>query len=269
MRSFIDAANRADARIFTFMHAAAQSEYARAIDEAARNLSRIAPAKSDLKQRLSSVPTSQEKLAMLTPEDIEQYAITPEKLVPDSTGSTLETSTKRELEDVLAALVLLGVTSKVLAVDAKPTFNVDAGAARLADGVRQYARYMVLGADGKTPGAPSPDGLLPLHHVRDAMSIVGGSDATNEDPPTAPAGRPGAATGVSTSEALAAVAGFPITHRWEHGFYRTPKVPDVEHVALNGSTARTVNGILIPDEQLVYYPGDHVNCSCAWVMMVP
>lgn len=278
LRRVVSRANDTDKRLVTSLVAHAQSGYSRIIDDAARNLSRLAPSGSDLKKRLAAASTSQEKLAALTAEDVQRYEITPEKLIPDDAAAHVASNAKRSLDTALAAFVLFGLDAQIFASDAVPEYAVTAGADRLAEGVLNYARYMVLGDDGATPRAPSPDGEIPLYHVRDALALTGGAQEndtthgvqhrlTSAGPPVIT----GAAGGLLTRNAIAAVddlGASDIYFHWAHGFYHSPITPNPEHVALDGSRAR-INGGELRSDAGGQYPGDKPGCTCAWVLELP
>lgn len=271
LRHVIDRANETDKKIVASLVAHAQSGYSRIIDDAARNLSRIAPSGSDLKKRLAAAATSHEKLAVLTAADVQRYDITPDKLIPDDAASHVESNVKRALDTALAAFVLFGLDEHVFASDAKPTYDTQAGAVRLADGVLEYARYMILGVDGATPRAPESDGNIPMYHVRDAMALAGGAPVTSTrwgGTDTAALVITGAAAGVQTREAITTVdssVASDVYFHWAHGFFHTPTHPNPEHLALNGTRARITEGKIHIDVE-GHFPGDTPGCTCAWVL---
>ena len=243
----LDEASRVDLSIYAGLIASSQLAFQSAIDNAARRLSRLAPSGSDFKKRLAAAPTSADKLAVVTQADIDEYGITPEMLVDDSEFSQLE---NRAAQDLESSLMAYGAAVALIASGRRPSYRPKDGATALADGMRAYTRYRI-GSGGQTV---DPNGEIPNHHVRKAMSIAGGQspDATI---------LAGAASGVSTHETLTA-AGMSLSFQWRHGYYRKPMQPDPAHVALDGIVASSV------DDFNSKFPGDHIGCTCAVRMIL-
>ena len=269
-------ANETDKRLIIALTAHAQSGYARIIDEAARNLSRLAPTGSSLKKRLASVSSSVEKLAQLTPEDVTKFEITPEKLIPDDAASHIAAAAKRTLETTLSTFVLYSLGQQAFASDATPEYDTERGAERLADGVLRYARYMTLGEDGTTPRVPDPSADIPRYHVRDALALTGGAQENDTSwglqHRIDAAGAPvitGAAAGIATRNAIAQVdedAASSMYFNWSHGFFHSPTNPSETHLMLDGTRARIQGHELRSDAPPDVYPGDHPGCTCAWIL---
>lgn len=256
LKRIMKEARRTDEVLFTSLSASAQAAYAALIDEAARNLSRVAPAGSDLKVRLSRANTSQEKLALLTPDLRERYGITDEVLVPDDSSALkrLQNQGDRDIAHALEGFALLASLSRL---GTERIALANAAAAQLSAGVLNYVRYRV------GTGAPDPSADIPARITRNSLAVAGGVDPSDIaiDPSAITAA--GATVSPSIASQLAqrffTGTGKQIEFQWVHGMYRTPRDSDPVHEALDGyltaSPQTPVGG---------RYPGDHHNCTCGW-----
>lgn len=74
--------------------------------------------------------------------------------------------------------------------------------------------------------------------------------------------------------ALGEVSAQPTEYVWTWGFYGDPTTPFDPHLDLNGYTTtdpegdpNLYNGESFPEQEM-YQPGDHLGCSCEWVVLV-
>ena len=245
-KAIVASANATDSQLAAVLAALANSAADALIDEAAKNLSRIAPAASDLKTRLAAASTSTEKLAVVTENDIIRYGLSPELLLPEDSPALerLMLNAHDAIEREGGAFAAVFAAAVALTPNPAARFQVNAvrGSAVLGAGVLRNVRFRI-GSGGRVANA---DVAAPFAAIRNAMAVAGGAQ-----------------DGVSAQDlegfAVSAqtVRHFPMTFEWRHGFYGTPKDAFPEHRALDGITADargSFNG---------YFPGDHHNCTCA------
>lgn len=250
--AIFDQAARTDERLFAALTSAVQTSYARAIDDAARRLSRTAT--GDLKKRLAAVKTSQDKFAVLTEEDRKNIDVN--DLLPDDQFVQLQHHAKTTLDRELEAFAAIALAASV--VHKKPVYDTEAASVALARGVTAYTRY-------RLEGAPDPTAQVPIAHARDALSIAGGGEPSREGERMLPV--TAAASGPKTIKQL--IGKSPV-YEWKHGYYGYPLNPYDDHLAADGTRVPQIDGFLnfsaLTSAVGDIYPGDHPNCTCAWIM---
>lgn len=251
----VAAAATTDSRLFSELTGLQSGAYQQAIDETARLLARSAPSGSELKRALALHASSAAKIAAA----IQMHANIPD--LPHDFYDRFSTQAKVLIAGALAAFVARGRSAGAFkgGVD-EPVFYPGEAAQRLARGLREHVQWRVHGGGG----GPDSDLSIPNTHVRDALRTAGGEIGTRDiESPGA-----GAAMSRATVAAMRA-AGAPTdpSWRWAHGYYRTPVEPDAVHVAMDGARVASVDAQPDPAHALAgVYPGDHDNCTCAWVL---
>ena len=244
--AIVASANEVDTRLFAVLAALSNASADAMIDEAAKNLARIAPAGSDLKKRLAAAVTSTDKLAVVTDNDIVTHGLSPEKLLPDD-GAALDrlmTSAYDAIEREGAVFAAVFASAVALTPNPGASFipNSVQSSATLGAGVLRNMRYRI-GSGGKIANA---DVAAPTAAIRQTLAVAGG--AQDGGPAQS---LEGFAVSSQTSRH------FPMTFEWRHGYYGTPRDAFPEHRALDGTVADdrgSFDG---------YYPGDHHSCTCA------
>lgn len=245
-QAIVSAANETDTRLFAVLAALADSAADSMIDEAAKNLSRIAPANSDLKKRLAAAPTSTEKLAVVTENDIVTYGLSPETLLPDDSKAVSRLVDKAHDAIEREGSSFAAAFAAAVAVGSSPAaaFNPNPvrGSAVLGAGVLRNMRSRI-GSGGQTA---NPDVGAPVYAIRNSMAVAAGAQES------LPAQN---LEGFAVSSQL--TRHFPVAFEWRHAFYGKPKDAFPEHRELDGVVASArgdFNG---------YFPADHHNCTCA------
>lgn len=250
----VAAAAAVDSQLFSQLSGLQSAYFERAVDETARLLSRSTPSGSNLKRALAAQPTSAGKIDAA----IAAGATIP--TLPPEFYDGYERQVKVAIGAALALFVKRGLSAGAFSRDAPPTFLPDQGAARMSRGLREHVGWRMTGGGG----GPGSELSVPTSHVRDALRAAGGEQWTRDvQTPGA-----GAAMSARTVSAMRAAGALTDPHwTWEHAYYRIPAQPDAVHVAMDGSRVASVDSMPDPTHALAgVYPGDHANCTCAWVL---